>query len=309
MSLEDVVNKRLSYSKEMIKQINHVKGMSNDLDDVLILAFAGMLAYYGQERLNDIYLAFLKTDFVLCDEPVEKVIGKKFKLSEEVVKEMCEHGQGTFYDVTGNEFIDRNHKRTYKFNRKVYVAKDADKTKTLEGIVHQVNHVLNSIHNPVVSTRGGLAARMGISFDKFVSRETTNIRLEESINSLQKDDIVDKIYGFRECDIHDDSIRSMLDTVCCTPREKIADDEITEIIRPLYEDDFFKYIFLDKRVSGRLNGIRAEFDSYTDEGDYNLLLGYIDAVTKANSEDEKTQNKSDAKQLVMKYITASNDDN
>ena len=49
MSMHDVVNERLNYSKEIIKQINHINGTSSELSDVLELAFAGMLEHYGQE--------------------------------------------------------------------------------------------------------------------------------------------------------------------------------------------------------------------------------------------------------------------
>lgn len=121
MSMQDVVNERLNYSKEMIKQINHINGTSSELSDVLELAFAGMLAHYGQEALNEIYVAFLKTRFVVCNEPIEEFLMKKYKVSKSAARDVVSHATGTFYEVTGHEYIDKNHRRKYKFDRCVYV--------------------------------------------------------------------------------------------------------------------------------------------------------------------------------------------
>jgi hypothetical protein len=311
MSMHDVVNERLNYSKQIIKQISHINGISDELSDVLELAFAGMLAHYGQEALNEIYVAFLKTKFVICNEPLDEFLMKKYNVSKSALSEVLSHAPGTFYEVTGNEFIDKNHKRTYKFNRVLYVQndEDVDKATLLRSVIHQVNHVLNSINNPVVSVQGRIAARMGISLDVFASRENMHIKAEEAINAMQCEEIMNEIYEFLLVDIENEDIRRNLNEVASCPRHEVVDDSLTEILRPLYEDDFFKNILVDKRISGRLSGIRAEFESYTDVGSYGTLLTSCDVVASTNDEEEKVRCTETAKQLVKKYLAVSDEDN
>ena len=311
MSMHDVVNERLNYSKEIIKQINHINGTNSELSDVLELAFAGMLAHYGQEALNEIYVAFLKTKFVVCDESIEDFLMKKYKVSKSDVSEIVGHAPGTFYEVTGHEYVDKNHRRKYKFDRCVYVQNDGsvDKATLLRSVIHQVNHVLNSMNNPVVSVKGRLAARMGISLDVFASRENIHIKAEEAINSMQSDEIMNEIYEFLLVDIDNEDIKRNLDEVVSCPRHEVVDDSITEILRPLYEDDFFKNILVDRRISGRLNGIRAEFESYTDIGSYATFLTACGVVVSTKDEVEKAKSMETAKQLVKKYLDVTDDDN
>ena len=117
--MSEVVNRRLNYSREMIKQINHINDTSDELNDVLELAFAGMLSYYGEEAINELYVAFLKTKIVICDSSIKDLIKTKYKPTSEGLQEALEHAPGTFYDVTGHEFIDKNHRRTQR--RKSYI--------------------------------------------------------------------------------------------------------------------------------------------------------------------------------------------
>lgn len=305
------VNERLEYSREMIKQINHINGNSEELSDVLELAYAGMLAHYGQEAINEVYLAFLKTKFVTSDGSIKDLVSKKYKMSKDGVDEIVAHAPGTFYEVTGHEYVDKHHRRKYTFDRVVYVQNDGsiDKAQLLRSVIHQVNHVMNSMFNPVVSVQGSLAARMGISLDKFVSRENIHISAEEAINSLQSDEIMDEVYDFLLEEITNPDIKRNLDEIARCPKIEVVDDEVTEIIRPLYEDDFFKNILVDRRVSGRLNGIRAEFESYTDIGCYSTFLAACGVVASSKDSEEKERSKDVAKQLVKKYLDVTDEDN
>lgn len=309
--MSEVVNRRLNYSREMIKQINHINGTSDELNDVLELAFAGMLSYYGEEAINELYVAFLKTKIVISNSSIKDLIKTKYKLTSEVLQEALEHAPGTFYEVTGHEFIDKNHRRTYKFDRVLYIQNDGsvDKATLVRSVMHQVNHVLNSINNPVVSAQGKLAARMGVSLDRFATRETTHLKLEEAINRLQVDDMMSEIFDFGSYTIEDESIRKNVFEFINCPRNEIVDDELTKIIRPLYEDDFFNALLVDKRISGRLNAIREEFDFYTEPGDFTMLLDACSMISTGKDEKEKSAGQEIARQLVKKYIESGYGDN
>lgn len=304
-------NEILNYSRQIIKQINHINGNTDQFDDVLELAFAAMISHYGKEAENEIYVAFLKTKFVTCDGSISDLLKKKFNASPESILDASLHAPGTFYEVNGHEYVDKNRKRTYKFDRTVYIQNngEVDKATLVRSVIHQVNHVLNSINNPVVSVQGSLAARMGISLDKFVSRDNLHLRVEEAINDMQASEIMEEVYNFLLCDNIDERFKSVLDEISQCPRVEKEDDEVTEIIRPLYEDDFFKHILVDRRISGRLNGIRAEFESYTDVGSYGDFLDACFIVATSKDEEEKLQYKGVAKQLVKKYLDVTEEDN
>lgn len=309
--MSDIVNKRLNYSRDIIKQISRVNNISSELSDILTLAFAGMLSYYGEEAIDELYLAFLKTKFVVSDKSIARCLSEKEGISKETISFILNHTPGVFYDVTGYECVDKNRKRSYKFDRKVYVQNDGNfnKQQLLRGVIHQVNHVLTSMHNSIISSQGKLAARMGMSYDRLQTREASHFYIEEAVNKLQTEDMMSEVYEFGVCEILDDDIRRNVLEVLSIPVEKVKDDEVTAIIRPLYEDDFFNALLVDKRISGRLNSIREEFDFYTEPGDYALLLEACSLVATTKDSDEKEQGREVAKGLVKKYIESGYGDN
>lgn len=182
MSIDnDSVNERLTFSRSMVKQINHIKG-TNELEDIQTIMFAGMLTYYGDECLDDIYLAFLDTNFICCEESILKLVFDKYTdCSSKMIASLYEHELGTFYEVSG--FQNKDTKKI-KFKRNIYFNKELLKQPdVLVGkLVHHMNHVLNSRKNSICSKQGKLAARMGVSLDYLNSRESESLLLEESIN-------------------------------------------------------------------------------------------------------------------------------
>lgn len=306
---DDSVNERLELSRSMIKQINHVK-KTTSLEDVQTLVFAGMLSYYGEEHFNDIYMAFLDTNFICSDESILRVVFDKYSdYSSSMIASLYEHELGTFYEVSG--FQDKDTKKI-KIKRNIYIDKELLKQPDVlvEKLVHHMNHVLNSRKNSICSKQGKLASRMGISLDYLNSRESESLALEESINKLQSREIMDLISGFGCFEIKDNEISRILELMQSdVDSEKKEDDVMTSIVRPLYENDEFNEVLVDRRLSGRLSGIREEFDSKAGEGSYRVFLLSCEAVAKAhtgvgmvNIYEEK------AKSLVKKYVEETNTD-
>lgn len=121
---------------------------------------------------------------------------------------------------------------------------------------------------------------------------------------------MDVILGFSCFEITDDGVRRILELMQSdVDTEKKEDDVMTSIVRPLYENEGFNSVLVNRRLSGRLSGIREEFDSKAGEGAYNLFLSSCESAAKApivtgmiNFHEEQ------AKSLVKKYITESNTD-
>lgn len=294
-----VINEFIDFARQSIKQINHVKGVENDsFEDMKTLVFAGMLSYYGQEHIDDVYLAFLKTDFVECDLSINALISKMYNLSSADVNKLSSHCPGVFYDVIATKKEGSRH----KFRRTVYISKDeVDVATLLRSMTHQMNHVINSIHNPaVLKGNMGLCSRMGISLDHFQTRTNFYLSLEEAFNKLQERDIVDGILRFSCCDLNDAKISELLDNIGLSLKSVEDDNPIVEIVKPLYDNEAFNYTLVDRRISGIIGGIGQEFDSKIGQGSYKSLLNLCGIVANSDVSESKGAIVQ-AKQLVKKY--------
>lgn len=283
---DEIINDNLKLSRMMVRQINHIK-KEDGLEDLQTLVFAGLLTYYGQDKLNDIYMAFLRCHFIPVDGDFDEFLREKYRFNSATIGNIKKHCAGTFYDVEAHEFVNKKtRKRRYEFDRRIYVQNDGniDTDELIRSVVHQVNHVVNSIHNPVVATYSsngsGLSSRMGLSYERFNTRSSEGYALEESINKLQTDEIVDEILGYAYFELEDVRDKTMVAKAvdAASKKEQIVHDELTEMIRPLYENRSFNDVLVNNRVSGLLKAIEREFDSKTSEGAYSEFRGLCDKV-------------------------------
>lgn len=311
MGYYDDVNELLNFSKQMVNQINHIKMEDTGLEDFQYLAFAGMISYYGMERLDDVYLAFLNVKFVNCSS-TKNILDSRYNLSEDQANTIIYHSFGTFYEVDGIKNLTTG---KYKFARTIYVADGAKLVPSalIKSMIHQVNHVVNSIHNPVVIKDKSLVARMGISFDEFSSRNNSFLGVEETINGLQTDEIISRLVDFSFYRIEDKKADDLLDEVALDFADehfyKDVEEECTptgalrEIIKPLYDNKWFNGLLVERRISGKVKGIRSEFDLRTNEGGYDSLLIFCDKIFKGEVVgEERLKSEECAKMLVKKYI-------
>ena len=304
---EEELNKFLGYCRECVKQTEHVTGSSTNefLTDVKTVVFAGLVSYYGPDKFNDIYMAFLKTKFVVCDETISQLLMDKYNFDEKSVLKFSEHCPGVFY----NAVAFKNQKSNkYQIKRTVYVSKFmASSSVLIHSLIHQMNHILNSINNSIVNKRNiGLGSRMGIAFDSFISRSCDSLGLEEAFNKLQSEEVMDRIIEFSFYNITISGVSNILNSIFhgVLFDENREDDLITKIARPLYKDDEFNKVLVDRRFTGRLAGIREEFDSKVGEGSYAEFLSICDKLS--NPSDDVTKDSDDAKLLVKKYLDKSN---
>ena len=105
------VNDLLSYSKEMIDQINLSKEIPcpDELRKLQYLTFAGMCYFYGAKYLNEIIKAFLETEFIYCKDNVSDVLRKYTNHSPEEIERLSSHNNpGFFYfDFDSNGIMRR----------------------------------------------------------------------------------------------------------------------------------------------------------------------------------------------------------
>ena len=299
------INGLIYYCKSMIEQIERLKKDSNYLTAIKTIAFVSMLLYYGEQHLDDIYLAFLKTNFVLCDteisflEKINEAIASCHSLKRKNLGEFFRHCPGTFYNEKKKKNLQT---KKYKFQRTVYVLKTTPDEILLKSIIHQMNHVVNSIKKPILGNSYTESSRMGISLDSLNFRESEGLTVEETINELQLREMMTEVLKLSSYDIREQKINEVLRK--CSSHESLFNnqtgnkklDAIAKIVQPLYLDPNFKSLLIEKRLSGDLNAIQKEFDSKIYDDAYIYLLSFCELCNTSSVYEE------DAKALVKSYL-------
>lgn len=300
------VNKYIDYSRCMIKQIDHIKKINDNLSDIKTLIFAGMLSYYGIDCLDDIYIAFLRTNFVSCEKDISEVISSEYNVDFDLIKNASKHCPGTFYLVDGVKNLLTN---KYFFQRSIFISQDINLSDLIIGVTHQLNHVINSLHHPILRKRDSYGSRMGVCFEHFDSRRIELLDLEEAINILQVADIINEFERFSYYDINDSGVKAVCDSCFHFSLDKHFNNELVEIIKPLYDDRWFRQVLFDARYNGILTDIRDEFESKVGLGSYTCFIRACDRISYLDSNvdsDEKTKAKIAAKLLVKTYVNKHN---
>ena len=292
---EKEINEFLGFCKENIKQIDHALGVDDGLTDVKAIVFAGLVNYYGEEHFNDIYMAFFKTKFVRTTGSINELLSD-FGIGLEDAEKYSKHAPYTFYMPVAKKDLKT---KKYSIERTIYVCDYDNTTKLVESIVHQMNHVVNSMYNPIVNKRNsGLGARMGVSVDSFATRKCETLKLEEAYNKLQVNDVMDRIITFSKFDITVPGVSGVLDEIFHNIGFfEQEEDFIVEIIKPLYLNETFNKMLVERRLNGKLAGIREEFDSKTGDGSYLQFIGLCDQITST-----KEEGKEETKRLIKTYL-------
>lgn len=278
------VNDLLNYSKKMIDQINLCKEIPcpDELRKLEYLTFAGLYYFYGVEHFNEVFQAFLGTEFIYCKDNVSDVLRKYTNHSPDEIEMLSSpNTPGFFYFDFDSDGIMR---------RKIFVFENEEHSygEILECIVHEVNHAVNSVNNVLVEHDDYISVRTGLSTAIFCDGENffeDKKALEEVYNQLQTIDIVDHIFDFSQYDIEDSDIKESFDHLKSdhpygyTCKGYVS---LRSILRPLYDDDNFNLIVRENRLEGSLDKIEEAFDSRTGDGAYKLLGEYFDALNSGD---------------------------
>lgn len=301
---DEKINSQLDTCLQYVKQINHMNGIEND--NLLIykaIVFAGMVAYYGEKHLDDIYKAFLDTKFICVDGSLRNLLSSETSYNREFIDAVLSHAEGSLYNVISYRDDDSSSKM--RFRREIYIEKDllSRPYDVLDRLTHQMNHVINSQKNSVCSKQKRLAVRMGICLDYLDDRYNESIRLEEAFNDLQKQDILDEIIGFSFFEIKNPLFASILDSSVVEESKGEKSHQFgVEEIRPLYEQITFNSVLVERRLSGKLSGIRELFDSKTEKGAYNEFLDYF-TLFAARPKSEENNSDEHVRQLVKTFVS------
>lgn len=308
---DEVINCFLEHARLSLLQINHIMRVERDpFINVKTAVFAGMLAYYGQEYAEDIYMAFFKTKFIPCNQDMEQVIKEKYNLDSETIRKYVEHCPGTFYEAIA--YYNRKD-RSFKISRNLYLDERFSEAELIEGICHQMNHIINSINVPIFERARFLGARMGLAYDYFFDRKNDDLDLEEAINKLQVKDIMEEMFDFTYYDVKDKKVLEVLNSGLSKYDTNEADDQdnensdmLLQIIKPLYENYWFNNILVDNRILGNLDKIRDDFDSALGFGYYGFLIGNLRKTASLGNTSDGLKHANCAKEIIKRYNEARN---
>ena len=295
---DENVNYILSYAKTLVDNMNKGRNVPRELKSIQYIVFAGLIAHYGFDHVDTIYKAFNSSNFVYTKDSFENIT-KNFKISG--IKESDIGRVGSFVSLSAMPRLDGK----MQINRTIYITdntKDEAPDKFLEKVVHEINHVVNSVNEPIVLYQGVKSFRIGMSVSEIAGNRGFGRILEESFNVLQTADIMKEILKFTQYDIMDPEIKILLDKIKYAygqSRNGYGYEFTTPIVRELYNNRKFRNLVVSSRLSGLIRPIRVDFDSKVGEGCY---YKFCDAINGVDTNGRVWWHKCDEERLAEQYI-------
>lgn len=300
----EAVNYILDYSKMIIDDINKDKVCPAELKEIQYLIFAGMLSYYGFEEIETIQKAFRTSNFFYTNQSFENY-AETHNIRSPRVSEMMKRGEvGAFVQYKADKFMGR-----YYIGRDVYILNKPGEAPDifLEKAIHEVNHVVNSINNPICLRKGRKALRIGlyISDLELGDKEMMGVTAEEDFNVLQSAEIMEHILEFSQYHINDPGIRRALQKIKYAygkSREGIGYAISAPVFKQLYENPHFKYTVKRNRMAGLIKPIRLDFEERLGEGSYNEFCDALDRLDVSSPLFwERYPREAKVKEFIKKY--------
>ena len=305
---DEAVNYILNYSKTLIDRINVNRNCPKELKEIQYLIFAGMISYYGFEEIENIHKAFLKPKFIYTNQPFEEHL-KSFNIHDDRLEQLSKVGQvgafvqcGVSQDLLGRFYIDRN----------IYVIDDKKEAPDffLEKVIHEVNHVVNSINNAICILNKKKALRTGLYVSCLEDNECMGNLMEEAFNVLQTAEIMEMILEFSQYDIVDPDIKRALDKIKYAygkKRNGIGYDYTVDAFRGLYNNLHFKKLVQKQRMEGIIKPVRLDFDSKVGDGSYRQFCDTLDKIEVCGPIFwERQMHEEKVKTFIKKYNSSSN---
>ena len=295
---DESINYILSYAKTLVDNMNKGRVIPKELKTIQYIVFGGLIAHYGFEHVDTIYKAFNSSNFVYTKDSFE-----------ELTKNVNYHGiknneigkVGSFVSLSARPRLDGK----MQINRTIYImdnTKDEAPDLFLEKVVHEINHVVNSVNQPIVLYQGVKSFRIGMSVSEINGTRGFGRILEESFNVLQTADIMTEIVGFTQYTILDPEIKEVLDKIKYAYGQKrpgYGYEVTAPLIRDLYNNRKFRNLVVGSRLSGLIKPIRVEFDSKVGEGCY---YRFCDAINAIDNKGRVWWDRSDEEKLASQYI-------
>ena len=300
---DEAVNYILNASKMIVDEINKDKKCPKELKEIQYLIFAGMVAYYGYEYIELIHNAFKKTNFIYTNQSFQDH-AKEMNYSNPNVDRLIATGEvGAFVKCV----FSKDLRGKFYIHRDIYVIDNHREAPDffLEKIIHEVNHVVNSMNNPIVLYKGLPSSRTGM-YVSCIERDDTAFGnlFEEDYNVLQTAEIMEHILEFTQYEIKDPDIRRALDKIKYaygSERNGIGYQGTVEVFRDLYKNAHFRCSVKRDRLAGNVKNVRLDFDERCGEGSFYKFCDVLDGLEVCVNFYEKMYYEGKAKEFIKKY--------
>ena len=272
---DEVVNQLFDYSKCMVDSLTKKNSQDEDIKNILYLVFAGMVSYYGYENINDICKAFSNKFIYDSKRQFFKYIkDKNIKVSN------INDTMGTFIQrasLKNTPFGDY-----YNVDNTIFIFKSVfyDMIELIDTVVHEYNHLLNSLNKPIVDIDSKIYLRCGLRLTSFDEKNNPvyNYNIEEGMNVLQTMQIVNKILYFSNFSIKDKKLADILNHIKNSDYNSKGHgyESVINLIGPLYQNSSFKSLVNSTRITGNVKTFSDYFDRKTYGGAYNELCSSLD---------------------------------
>jgi hypothetical protein len=293
----------LSYSKTLVDQINIGKECPRELKEIQYLIFAGMISYYGFEEIELLHKVFKNTGFIYTHDSFDK-FAKSANFHDERIEKLLKNGDvGAFVncrvssDLLGRIYVKRD----------IHVIDNGKDSPDifLEKVIHEVNHVVNSINHSVCIMNEKKALRTGLYVASLEGKDSMGNLCEEAYNVLQTAEIMDEILAFTQYDVKDPDIKRALDKIKFAygkKREGTGYQYTVSIFRDLYNNAHFRHLVKRQRMSGIIKPVRLDFDERCGEGSYRQFCDILDKIeVSSHLFWERQFHENSAKTFIKKY--------
>lgn len=295
---DESVNKLLEYSKEMVDSATKTYNYCEKLKEMQYLVFAGMVAYYGFDYIKEIYEALkCKVNFITEED---LTFNRYQDIDEESKNYMI---SGLVPAFTNHEVCIRtSFDNTINIINTIYIYDNPNYPYTfnLESLIHEKNHIINSINKDVITDGEEVKSRIGMSIVNLSDCKQTFIGLEEGINQLQTEGIINEIKKFADFKIYDGVLRKSLETIKYEQYYSQAYSTILDEIKPIYISKNYKNIILPNRLNGNVQIIYNDFKTKLGDDKFlELSTRMDDLIDDCNP---YSSNRYKVKQLVKDYV-------
>lgn len=253
----------------------------------LYLSFAAFLEYYGYENIDLIYESFQDTYYML-------LTNKSKKSSEMPPKPAYVNTRYQKYD---NHIVLEDY---------LYIIDNKNENLSVwfNCFLHEMNHLINSKNYRVINNR---YIRSGVSLYDIQKKKEAHKYLNEAFNTLQTEEIESLIYLFSQEKIVTPYFYQILKKIRKSKQEdmKYAPYPLrTSIIRPLYQDKYFKKVYEENSLKGNIKQIQDEFDTRTYQNGFQDLSDLIEQCNDNIPISEQHEAIIKAKTLVKRYLVS-----
>lgn len=297
MQTKEDVNQLFLYSKYFIDYMNRNQDVPKELKEMQYLSCAGIFAYYGFQEVDSICKLFQKTKFIYTQKAMEEffpdtnIIGK--------------NNDDLYCPALFVSDIMRT-SSTWKINRKIYVSSYYKQgyAQQLTSVIHEINHIMNNIKNPICKHNGSFVFRQGISISEIYGETRENLYLEEAFNTLQTSEIMQLLFLFGQYEIEDKEIQRALNKFIYSyhANQDTTYFMIVPSVQPLYQTQPFYSLLKEKRYTGDISMIKEHFNQKVGANALEELSREVDLLYQSDFKLSQIKHKIKINQFVSKYV-------